>query len=102
MTKSNLREKGLFHLAFYSPSQEKARAGPQGSNLGTGTEAETREESCVLACSSWLAHYACLYAPGPPAGGCYHPQWSESAYIHHQSRKCPVDWPTGQPDGAFS
>lgn len=33
----------------------EVRTGTKGSNLGVGTEAETWEEQCLLACFLWLA-----------------------------------------------
>jgi hypothetical protein len=45
--------------------------GSQGRKLklepGVRTEAEAIEGCCFLACSLWLAPFACIYNPGPPA-----------------------------------
>jgi len=67
ITKSSMGRKGLLQLTACSPSSVEVRAGAQGKNLEAGTDAETREECCLLACSSWLAQPAFLCNPEPPA-----------------------------------
>jgi hypothetical protein len=53
----------------------------QGRNLEAGADAETTEECCLVACSSWLAQPVFLKKPGPPASdgttckGLGNPQW---------------------------
>lgn len=50
------------------------KLGMQGRDLEAGAEAETMEECCSLACSSWLAHLHFLHHPGPSAQDWYHKQ----------------------------
>jgi hypothetical protein len=52
MTKSNLgRQKFIWlTLVGHSPSFREIKAGTEGMNLEAGTEAETIEEHCLLAC----------------------------------------------------
>lgn len=73
------------------------RQEPRGRKLEIGTEAETMEEFCLLACSSWLAQFPfCIiwnHLPGvaPPRVG-----WGPF-HINHQPRECS----TGQSDGGI-
>jgi hypothetical protein len=50
-TKATRKEKGLFYFTACNPSRRQVKA---------GTEAETVEECCLKACSSWLAQPAFL------------------------------------------
>lgn len=72
----------------HSPSQREAKVGTQSRNLGTGTDAETMEDCCLLAGSQYLPELRsiCLGVMLHTAG------WS----LPHQSgsRKCPTDTPT--------
>ena len=61
MTKSSLGGAGLFLSTVYSPSSGEIRSGTQGRNLEAGTQAESVEELCSLACSSQLAQPAFLH-----------------------------------------
>lgn len=55
----------------------------QSRSLETGTEAETREERCFLACSSWLAPPAFLHNSGLSSAQELHLlQWAEPFYIN--------------------
>lgn len=67
-------------------------AGTQGRNsnrsLETGTEAQTTEECCLLACSACFL--LCLRPTCPGVA---------PSHINHPSRPCPTDLPTGQSDG---
>ena len=45
----------MFHLIVYKSINE----GRQGGNLKAGTDTESMEECCFLACSSWLVQPAC-------------------------------------------
>lgn len=42
-------EEGLLHLTLHRPALRGAKAGTQNRILEAGTEAETREEHCLLA-----------------------------------------------------
>jgi hypothetical protein len=51
-TKSNLKKKDFFMIQFRV--HHLKRAGIQGRNLKSATEAEAIKEHCSLACFSWL------------------------------------------------
>lgn len=53
----------------------RLNAKTQGRNLEVETEAETMEEYCVLACSSWFAQF-CFLKPFRTTCPCYHHQWA--------------------------
>lgn len=43
-----------------------------------------------------------LLPPRSTCQGQHHPEWAGPSHnSHHQSRKCPTDVPTGQPDGGI-
>jgi hypothetical protein len=48
---NHFRRKGLFHLITYKSITKRT----QGRIMEVGIGAETKEEHCSLACSSWLA-----------------------------------------------
>lgn len=56
---------GWLILGDCSASSKEVRARTHGKNLEARTN--VMEEHCLLAQSSWLAHLAFLYHPGPPA-----------------------------------
>lgn len=53
--KSTSGRKFSYHLTAYRASWNKVRVETQVNNLGAGTEAETIEECCFLACFPWIA-----------------------------------------------
>jgi hypothetical protein len=58
-------------MSFYNSQVTVYLCGKSGQKLKAGTwrqeEAEVMEESCLLACSSWLAQPDFLQNPGPQA-----------------------------------
>lgn len=60
------------------------------------------EESCLLACASWLAQFASSYTPGPCAGLGTLPTvvWAISHQVNHEKERL-LGWPTSQADGAM-
>lgn len=74
--KSNLGREGLISSvrdSHHRLSSKKVKGSTQDRNLEPRTEVVVRENACILSCSSWLAQYAFLYPPGPPAQGWLHP-----------------------------
>ena len=63
--------------------------GNQERRLEAGTEAEAREECCLLACSLWLVQPNFLYLPGSLAQGGHHVQ---SAGPFHINLKWSIWW----------
>lgn len=47
--------------------QGKAKAEASGAEVEAEPDADSTEEHCSRACSSWLAQLALLYNPGPHA-----------------------------------
>lgn len=67
MIKSNLRKKRVYfilQLPGHNPSLSEVRTGAEA-----GTEAENREEHCLLSCFSCLALLSFVYSSGPPVPG---------------------------------
>jgi hypothetical protein len=63
MTKSRLRKKGFISdYSFYSPSSREVRAGTQGKNLETGTDAEAMR-SATYWCVPHMACSTCFLTP---------------------------------------
>lgn len=64
ITKSNLDGMGGLLSSLHNlnhNSFREAKVGAQAKNLKVGTKAETIEECCLLACSSWHDQFASLY-----------------------------------------
>jgi hypothetical protein len=65
-------------LAYWLQStMEESR----GRNLEAGTEAETIEEHCLLACFSWLAQPALFHNSVPPAQRWHCPQCAGPSHV---------------------
>lgn len=69
--KNTLGKKWVYFYIYFTIHQ---RWKPK-QELKVGTETETTEKHCLLACSIWLVFF---YSPGPPAQGCFSPQWLPS------------------------
>lgn len=73
--KTTWRERVILQLVHHPGSQE----------LKTGADAETTEQSCPLACSSWIPQPAFWQHPAPPAHRRHHSELGPSP--HPQSRQ---------------
>ena len=68
--------------------RESGQGLTQGRNLEPGTDAQTLEGCCLLACSSGYIQLLFLYHPGSPAQGWDHPQWAWPSHIQNFPLTC--------------
>lgn len=88
------------HIYFRVYHVRNSRQEPKGKNW-----IKEHEEKCLLDCSSMISSACLLIQSEPPASWWYHPQWSGPIYQsrnNRQSRKCPIDIPTGRFDASSS
>lgn len=85
-----MEERIYFTLTVYSPSWRDARTGSQGRNPGAGTETETMEKHCLLACFLWFVQPNFWHHPRVALL-----QRAAHSHTNPESRK----WPTDLSDG---
>lgn len=62
-----------------------------------GTDNETIQECCLLACSLWCVQLSFLYSPGPHTQEWHCPRWSGPSHINQHLRKYAIDIQTHRP-----
>ena len=84
MTKSRLRKKGFISdYSFYSPSSREVRAGTQGKNLETGTDAEAMR-SATYWCVPHMACSTCFLTPSETTcPGWHRLLWAVPSHASH-------------------
>lgn len=90
MTINNLERKVYF-----------STEGCQSRESKTGSEADTLEDCCLLASSTWLTTPVFLPNSGPPVQGWCHQEWDGLICIRHLLRKYPTSLPAGNCYGSM-